>query len=102
MQTLQTVQSEQIAFRAEVGQTREKDMKNINAQLGGLGTSLDKVQRDLAQQLQTSITSLVGAQAQQQAQMQASMDELKQLLVDSSGFHKRAKTEDKADGPHAS
>ena len=101
-QTLQTVQSEQVAFRAEMGQTREKDMKHINAQLGGLGTSLDKVQHDLAQQLQTSVTSLVGAQAQQQAQMQANMDELKQLLVESSGFHKRAKTEDKAEGQPAS
>ena len=92
-QALQQVQADQSAFRAETLAHREQDRQTMTQQVGRIEASLTKVQTDLAHQLQTSITSLVGAQAQQQAQMQAGIDELRSLI--SEGFHKRPKMEEK-------
>ena len=90
-QTLQGVKQDQAAFRAEVQDSRAKDMHSI---VGALDTKLTRVQTDLAQQLQTSITSLVAAQSQQQASMQAGIEELRSLIVNSGTFHKRPKTDE--------
>ena len=92
--TLSEVQSKQEAFRAEVQKNREADMQSVTQQMSNLGVTMGKVQQDLAQQLQTSYASLVAAQAQQQAQLQSGVDELKAMLGATNATNKRHKAEE--------
>ena len=93
-QRLSALEADLKSFRQDQQQQRQEDRTAFAKDLDGVKQQMQVASREMTEQLKTSVQALQDAQLRQQAQMQSSLEELKQLFMNPPTLPKKARRED--------
>ena len=91
---LQALEHDMKSFREECHAARKEDRAAFMHDVEGLRQQVGHVATDVTEQIRTSVLTLQEAQARQQAQMQSSLEELKNLFQSQPGLPRKARKEE--------
>ena len=91
------LESDVKAIREKHQSARREDKAAFLHDLGQVKMQVAGLLRDVAEQLKTSVRTLQERQAQQQLQMQQSLEELKQLMLHPAQLPRKARREDESE-----
>ena len=91
---LNALEADLQSLRKEHQQQRQEDRASFSGDLEGVQQQMQAVSKDVSEQLRLSVQTLQDAQLRQQAQMQSSLEELKQLFMNPPTLAKKARKDE--------